>query len=92
MAATSVAWSVDGSLPRVTLRLKPAARWVIEQYPVDSVVERTRGVVDATFAVTSERWLERLLLRAGTDAEVLEPAEYASLGVEAAKRVLARYT
>ena len=77
VATSSVSWSVDGSLPRVTLRLQPAARWVIEQYPFDSVVEQPRGVVDATFAVTSERWLERLLLRAGTDAEVVTPAEYA---------------
>ena len=91
-ATSSVSWSVDGSLPRVTLRLQPAARWVIEQYPFDSVVERPRGVVDATFAVTSERWLERLLLRAGTDAEVVTPAEYARLAVDAATRVLARYT
>ena len=90
--ASSVAWSADGSLPRVTLRLGPAARWVIEQYPVDSVVERARGHVDATFAVTSERWLERLLLRAGVHAEVISPPEYARLGVEAAERVLARYT
>jgi proteasome accessory factor C len=90
--ASSVSWSLDGSLPRVTLRLQPAARWVVEQYPVDAIVERARGVVDATFAVTNERWLERLLLRVGTDAEVVEPAEYARLGVDAAKRVLARYT
>jgi len=90
--ASSVAWSADGSLPRVTLRLKPAARWVVEQYPVDAVVERPRGVVDATFAVSSERWLERLLLRAGTDAEVIKPAEYAALGRDAARRILARYT
>jgi proteasome accessory factor C len=91
-AASSVAWAVDGSLPRVTLRLEPAARWVIEQYPVDSVTARKDGVVDATFAVSSERWLERLLLRVGTDAEVLAPVEYQSLAVAAARRVLARYT
>jgi proteasome accessory factor C len=91
-ATSSVSWSVDGSLPRVTLRLQPAARWVIEQYPFDSVVERPRGVVDATFAVTSERWLERLLLRAGIDAEVVTPTEYVRLAVDAATRVLARYT
>ena len=88
---SSVAWSADGSLPRVTLRLKPSARWVVEQYPVDSVTERPKGVVDATFAVSSERWLERLLLRAGTDAEVIEPLEYAALGGDAARRLLARY-
>lgn len=88
---SSVAWSVDGSLPRVTLRLKPSARWVVEQYPVDSVVERARGVVDATFAVSSERWLERLLLRTGTDARVVEPAQWATLGADAARRILVRY-
>ena len=78
--------AVGGELGRVVGRRVVAAgdaaaaaggRWVIEQYPVDSVVERPSGVVDATFAVTSERWLERLLLRAGTDAEVVTPAEYA---------------
>ncbi len=88
---SSVAWSADGSLPRVTLRLKAPARWVVEQYPVDSVVERANGSVDATFAVSSERWLERLLLRAGTDAEVIEPAEYTALGRDAARRILSRY-
>jgi len=88
---SSVAWSADGSLPRVTLQLQPAARWVIEQYPVDTVVERARGVVDATFAVSSERWLERLLLRTGTDAKVIEPAHWATLGADAARRILARY-
>jgi len=64
----------------------------VEQYPVDSVTERSKGVVDATFAVSSERWLERLLLRAGTDAEVIEPMEYAALGRDAARRLLARYS
>ena len=69
-------WTVDGSLPRVTLRLDPSARWVIEQYPVDTVVERSDGRFDATFAVLSEHWLERLLLRAGTDAAVVAPSAY----------------
>ena len=51
-----------------------------EQYPVDRVIELDDGVVDATFAVLSTRWLERLLLRAGTDAEVIAPAEWTDLG------------
>lgn len=88
---SSVAWSADGSLPRVTLRLQPAARWVVEHYPVDSIVERRDGVVDASFAVSSVRWLERLLLRAGTDALVIGPAEWATLGADAAQRILTRY-
>ena len=87
----SVAWISDGSVPRVTLRLRPGARWVREQYPVDRVTELDDGVVDVVMAVTSERWLERLLLRAGTDAEVLAPAEWIDLGARGARRLLARY-
>ena len=31
-------WFADGGLPQVTLRLAPAATWVVERYPVDEVV------------------------------------------------------
>jgi proteasome accessory factor C len=88
---SSVAWSADGSLPRATVVLRPAARWVIEEYPVDSVTQRDDGSVEARFAVVSERWLERLLLRAGTDAEVIAPAKWRDLGRRAATRLLQRY-
>jgi proteasome accessory factor C len=88
---SSVSWSADGSLPRVTVVLQPAARWVIEEYPVDTVNERDDGIVEARFAVVSERWLERLLLRAGTDIEVIEPARWRDLGRRAARRLLQRY-
>jgi proteasome accessory factor C len=88
---SSVAWAADGSLPRVTVRLQPAARWVVEEYPIDSATERGDGTVEARLAVVSERWLERLLLRAGTDAEVVEPAMWRDLGRRAAARVLRRY-
>ena len=85
-------WFADAGLRRVTLRLAPAARWVVERYPVDDVVERRGGVVDATFPVASERWLERLLLRLGPEAEVRKPAEWRALGRRRrAARVLARY-
>lgn len=84
-------WFADAGLRRVTLRLAPAARWVVERYPVDAVVERRRGTVDATFPVASERWLERLLVRLGPDAEVRKPAEWRGLGSQVAQRVLARY-
>ena len=76
---------------RVTLRLQPAARWVVERYPVDAVEERRGGVVDATFPVASERWLERLLVRLGPEAEVRSPAAWRGLGADVAGRVLERY-
>lgn len=88
---TSVAWSADGSLPRVTVRLQPAARWVIEEYPVDAVTELGGGAMEARFAVVSERWLERLLLRAGQNAEVIAPKEWKDLGRHAAERILQLY-
>ena len=81
---SSVSWTADGSLPRVTVRLQRPARWVVEEYPVDSVTQLDDGAVEARFAVVSERWLERLLLRAGTDAEVVEPRQWRDLGRRAA--------
>ena len=74
----------------MTLRLAPAATWVVERYPVDEVVPDGDGIV-ARFAVASERWLERLLLRLGADAEVVEPPQWRSLAGEVASRVLRRY-
>jgi proteasome accessory factor C len=84
-------WFADSDLPHVTLRLAPAATWVVERYPVDDVAPGDDGVVAARFPVASERWLERLLLRLGTDAEVIDPPEWRSLGADVARRVLARY-
>lgn len=84
-------WFADAGLPRVTLRLTPAAHWVIERYPVESVVEARGGKVDATFPVASERWLDRLLVRLGPEAEVRAPAAWRGRGAEVARRVLARY-
>jgi proteasome accessory factor C len=85
-------WFLDGGMPRVTIRLAPMARWVIETYPVDDVGEPDAdGWVVARLPVASDRWLERVLVRLGDRADVVEPAQYAELGRAAAARVLARY-
>jgi proteasome accessory factor C len=85
-------WFLDGGMPRVTVRLAPEARWVIETYPVDDVGEPDAdGWVVARLPVASDRWLERVLVRLGDRAEVVEPARYAELGRAAAARILARY-
>ena len=75
----------------MTLRLRPEARWATEHYPVDRSWSRATASLEATFAVLSERWLERLLLRAGTDAAVVAPSAYRPLGALAARRLLAKY-
>ncbi len=98
-------WFADAEdLPRATLRLDATARWVAERYPVESIEIAANGsgrpgdgrgsggdVVIVTMAVTSERWLERVLLRAGPGANVIEPPEWRDLGERAAAGVLDRY-
>ncbi len=77
--------------PRVTLRLQPAAAWVAESYPTESVTERADGTLDVVLAVTEPAWLARLLLRLGADAEVVAPPERRRVARETAERVLQRY-
>ena len=81
-----------GNDPRVVLRLAPSARWVVEQYPVEAVVEHDEHI-EVTMAVTATAWLERLLLRLGPAAELvsLDDSLPSDLRREAATRVLARY-
>ncbi|HUF32361.1 MAG TPA: WYL domain-containing protein [Acidimicrobiales bacterium] len=76
--------------PRVVLDLAPAARWVVEQYPVESVEERSGGRTRVTLAVSERAWLERLLLRLGPSATVVSGAS--GTAAAAAARVLDRYT
>lgn len=75
--------------PRVVLDLSPRARWVAEQYPVESVAERTGGRLRVTIVVSETAWLERLLLRLGPEVEVVKGAD--GVAGRAATRVLARY-
>lgn len=85
-------WFAEGSIPRVTVRVAPGARWVVERFPADSVSEPdAAGWVTARLPVASERWLAQVLLVAGPDVELVDPGEFAGVGAAAAERVLARY-
>ncbi|HEX2274817.1 MAG TPA: WYL domain-containing protein [Acidimicrobiales bacterium] len=75
--------------PRVTLDLAPSGRWVAEQYPTEAVEELGDGHLRVTLAVSERPWLERLLLRLGPAARVVDGDPDA--GRAAACRVLARY-
>ena len=79
--------------PRVTIELEPAGRWVAEQYPVEQLKELSRGRLRVTLAVSERAWLERLLLRLGTDGRVTKSSDavLADAGRAAACRVAERY-
>ena len=76
--------------PRVVLELEPSVRWVVEQYPCEAVEELPGHRLRVTMAVTARPWLERLLLRLGPDARLVE-GDDPDLARHAAARVLARY-
>ncbi|MGH9033895.1 MAG: helix-turn-helix transcriptional regulator, partial [Acidimicrobiia bacterium] len=77
--------------PRVTLELEPAAGWVVESYPCEEVEEHPDGSWRVVLAISEQAWLERLLLRLGPDARVVEPPELRPVAAAAARRLLGRY-
>ena len=83
------AYRPDAGDPRVTLELDPSARWVAEQYPVEKVEEIEGGRLRVILAASQPAWLERLLLRLGPRATVVDGDN--GLAGSAARRLLARY-
>ena len=82
----------SAELDRVTVEIPSDAAWVVEQYPHDDVTELAGGRRRVTLPVSARPWLERLLLRLGPDAHVVDaPAHLADSGPRAAERLLARY-
>ena len=79
--------------PRVTILLRPGARWVLEQYDVEAAEPGPDGAVYATLAISAQAWLERLLVRLGPDAELMsiDGSFPAGIAGDAARRILARY-
>jgi proteasome accessory factor C len=78
--------------PRVTLRLAPAAEWVVESYPHERAEQRRDGSWRVVLAVSEPAWLERLVLALGPDAVVEKgPPDLVALAPAAAVRLRARY-
>lgn len=90
--AVDGSFSPSGDDPRVVLRLRPEARWVVEQYPVEAV-DDAGGDLLVTMAVTAAPWLERLLLRLGPAVELVSVDSPLDLDLRrrAADRILSRY-
>ena len=65
--------------------------WLVESIPAAGPSSRSGDRVEIEVFVGGDAWLERLLLRLGPDARVVDPPEYRTLAAEAAARVLQRY-
>jgi proteasome accessory factor C len=95
------AWFTADDVLVATLSLPASAGWIAETYPIyESTVEPGdpggpgvggEGRLRLRLPVFSERWLARLLLRAGPEARVLEPEHLATAGRDAAAALLERY-
>jgi proteasome accessory factor C len=61
----------------VTLALRPAASWVVDYHPCESVHESGDGGLVVRMRVGDPRWARRLALRLGAAGHVVAPAELA---------------
>jgi proteasome accessory factor C len=76
---------------RVRLSVDPSAAWLLESVPSATRPETDGHRVEVELHVGGTAWLERLLLRLGPDARVIDPPELATLASGAARRILRRY-
>jgi len=82
-------WEPGPDAQRIVLDIPASARWVVEAYPVQWEAHGDR--LRITHNVIGTAWLERLLLKLGPDAHVLEPDSLRTLGRDAARRLLEAY-
>jgi proteasome accessory factor C len=87
------AFFADLELPRARLALLPPAHWIIDRYPVDSVEPDAAGsgVMEVVLPVASEWWLNRLLVRLGPNARLVEPSGADDGARDLARRILTNY-
>jgi proteasome accessory factor C len=87
--ARPAVYQPHSSDPLVVLDLAPAAHWVAEEYPNEGVERRPDGRLRVRLRANQRPWLERLLLRVGLDATMVEGD--AQVRADAATRILRRY-
>ena len=75
--------------PTVRIEIPNNLKWMIEALPASLTEEGDKLVIE--MSVSSPVFLERLLLRLGSDAQVTAGEPFQSLASTAAKRLLSRY-
>ncbi len=77
---------------KVRLSVEPSTAWLIDSIPSAGPTELVDGRVEVEIYVGGDAWLERLLLRLGPDARVVDPSDDQRLAADAARRILRRYS
>jgi proteasome accessory factor C len=75
----------------VVLELDPAAHWIADYYPIDSVEDLPDGRLLVTLRAADTRWLRTLVLRQAGAARVLDPDDLRRAVHERAGAALAAY-
>jgi len=75
----------------VTIALAPAARWVADAHPCESVTETPGGGLEVVVRTPDTAWVVRLVVRLGGAARVLAPGAVAGQVLTAARAGLAAY-
>ena len=75
----------------VTLELAPAARWVADYYPHESVEEHADGSLTVALRARDDAWLRRLGLGLAGLGRVVDPADVADAVRDEARLALAAY-
>jgi len=84
-------YTPTGEEVAVRIVLRPGARWVAEYYVTEHATELDDGSLDVTLPAARLGWVAGLLLRLGSDAEVLGPPEAVTAVFDLARDTLARY-
>ncbi len=74
-----------------TVKLEPPARWVAEYYPMESVEEGPGNSLVVKLRVADTAWLQRLILRLGGTATVLDPQPLGDQIAATARDALSAY-
>lgn len=82
----------DPEDPVAVLELDPSARWVADYYPIERLTEASGGRLRVQLRYSDEGWLQRLVLRLGGAATLVQPASLAAQVRDRANKALANYS
>lgn len=83
-------WFEDAPL-RLSLTVRPSARWIAEYFPTLSVEENPDSTLTVTFPVASQAWAVALVLRLGDDVVEISDDAVADAARQRAAAALALY-